>query len=217
MFVAISLVFASCVADSSPPLIGPDRGQAPVRATREAKVLRAEPVDAQQVASDSKAVKEAGVSNGRKPRAHAPAWLTAAVRADGRAAVSSEWTPSQFVAGFGVPVVSLPTWCLLGRASSIYREAESLKIDTWDLRTREAAATAVHREFFAHFLDLLLKGEVSRECWQRFALRRSDDEPLERIRRECIGMRKRNPAMRWTPEDQQRIRAWIQEIRLAGK
>jgi hypothetical protein len=41
------------------------------------------------------------------------------------------------------------------------------------------------------------------------------DQTLERIRRDCVRIRMRNEAMRWSPEEHSQIQDWIQELRTA--
>ncbi len=72
-----------------------------------------------------------------------------------------------------------------------------------------------HRELVAAFLERLSSGEADREQWERLVVNHYLDQTLERIRRDCVRIRMRNEAMRWSPEEHGRIQDWIRELRTA--
>lgn len=73
------------------------------------------------------------------------------------------------------------------------------------------------RELFVAFLERFAKGDVDREQWQQWVVNHYLDETLERIRQDCVRMRMRNEAMRWSTEEHDRIQAWIRALRTAAE
>ncbi|HEY2515903.1 MAG TPA: hypothetical protein VGI39_33765 [Polyangiaceae bacterium] len=74
-------------------------------------------------------------------------------------------------------------------------------------------ADRANRELVAVFLERFAHGEADREQWERLVVNHYLDQTLERVRRDCVRMRMRNEAMRWSLEEHDRIQNWIRELR----
>ncbi len=71
------------------------------------------------------------------------------------------------------------------------------------------------RDVFVTFLERFANGEADGDQWERLVVNHYLDDTLERVRRECVRLRMRNEAMRWSPEESRRIQDWIRELRTA--
>lgn len=72
-----------------------------------------------------------------------------------------------------------------------------------------------HRELVAAFLERFANGEADPNQWERLIVNHYLDEELERIRRDCVRIRMRNGAMRWSPQEHEQIWTWIRQLRCA--
>jgi hypothetical protein len=69
------------------------------------------------------------------------------------------------------------------------------------------------RKLFVAFLERYLNGEAKREDWETLVVNHYPDKTLGRVRRDCVRIRMQNDAMRWSPEERNRIEDWIHELR----
>ena len=69
------------------------------------------------------------------------------------------------------------------------------------------------RELFARFLERFANGDADRTQWERLVVNHYVDSTLERVRRDCVEIRRRNHAMRWSSEERGCIEGWIRELR----